>query len=133
MSLQRTSKLLSYVNYRMRVTVVDGRQIVGRFMAYDKHMNLVLGDAEEFRKLPPKKGKGEEEVRGGGWWWWGVTVRWGVGARRGSMGRRRARLRRAVRSEPSCRPSLHLLLPHISARSAVSWASSCCAARRSCR
>lgn len=61
MSLQRTSKLLSYVNYRMRVTVVDGRQIVGRFMAYDKHMNLVLGDAEEFRKLPPKKGKGGEE------------------------------------------------------------------------
>lgn len=31
MSLQRTSKLLSYVNYRMRVTVVDGRQIVGRW------------------------------------------------------------------------------------------------------
>lgn len=33
-------------------------------MAYDRHMNLVLGDAEEFRKLPPKKGKSEEEVRG---------------------------------------------------------------------
>jgi small nuclear ribonucleoprotein B and B' len=32
-------------------------------MAYDRHMNLVLGDAEEFRKLPPKKGKSEEEVR----------------------------------------------------------------------
>lgn len=33
-----------------------------RFMAYDRHMNLVLGDAEEFRKLPPKKGS-KEEVR----------------------------------------------------------------------
>jgi small nuclear ribonucleoprotein (snRNP)-like protein len=31
-------------------------------MAYDRHMNLVLGDAEEFRKLPPKKGS-KEEVR----------------------------------------------------------------------
>ena len=53
--------MLAYVNYRMRVTIADGRQIVGRFMAFDRHMNLVLSDAEEFRKLPPKKGLSEEE------------------------------------------------------------------------
>lgn len=32
-----------------------------RFMAFDKHLNLVLGDSEELRKLPPKKG--QDEVR----------------------------------------------------------------------
>ncbi|KAL1307454.1 hypothetical protein HN51_049387 [Arachis hypogaea] len=41
----------------MRVTIQDGRQLVGKFMAFDRHMNLVLGDCEEFRKLPPAKGK----------------------------------------------------------------------------
>lgn len=47
-----------------------------RFMAFDRHMNLVIGDAEEFRKLPPKKGKSDTEVRWGRWqerdagWWW---------------------------------------------------------------
>ena len=40
-NMQRTGKLLQYINYRMRVTVTDGRQIVGRFMAFDKHMNVV--------------------------------------------------------------------------------------------
>ena len=61
MGVSRTSKMLAYINYRMRITLVDGRQIVGRFMAFDRHMNLVVSDAEEHRKLPPKKGMDEDD------------------------------------------------------------------------
>ncbi|KAI9115238.1 hypothetical protein K1719_013557 [Acacia pycnantha] len=63
MSMSKSSKMLQYINYRMRVTIQDGRQLVGKFMAFDRHMNLVLGDCEEFRKLPPAKGKKTNEER----------------------------------------------------------------------
>jgi small nuclear ribonucleoprotein B and B' len=45
------SKLLRYVEHRLRVTLYDGRSIVGTFLAFDKHLNLVLSEAEEFRTL----------------------------------------------------------------------------------
>ena len=46
----------------MRSHAMTQRRRFCRFMAFDRHLNLVLGDSEEFRRLPPKKGKSEEEV-----------------------------------------------------------------------
>mmetsp|Transcript_16712 Transcript_16712/g.23573 ORF Transcript_16712/g.23573 Transcript_16712/m.23573 type:complete len:179 (+) Transcript_16712:143-679(+) len=48
------SKLLRYVEHRLRVTLQDGRSIVGTFLAFDKHLNLVLSEAEEFRTSKKK-------------------------------------------------------------------------------
>ncbi|KAL9645559.1 hypothetical protein ABK040_000622 [Willaertia magna] len=60
MSMPKTSKLYQFINYRMRITLQDGRQIVGKFMAFDKFMNIVMAECEEFRKIIPKGNKGEE-------------------------------------------------------------------------
>lgn len=46
--------MLQFINYKMRVTLDDKRTLVGRFLVFDKHMNIVLADCEEFRKAKKK-------------------------------------------------------------------------------
>ena len=53
-------KMINWLNYRVRITLHDGRQLVGQFMAFDRHMNLVIADCEEFRKVKDKANSGEE-------------------------------------------------------------------------
>lgn len=48
---------MSLINYRLRITLNDSRQIVGQLLAFDAHMNLVLADSQEYRKVKSRKAK----------------------------------------------------------------------------
>ncbi len=47
--------MLQFVNWKMKVSIQDTRTLVGTFMAFDKHMNIVLGDCTEYRVVKSKK------------------------------------------------------------------------------
>lgn len=55
------SKLTQFLNWRMRVTLSDTRSLVGTFYTFDRHMNLVLADCDEYRKVKNKATGGEEK------------------------------------------------------------------------
>lgn len=52
--------MLSLINWRLKVTINDGRALTGQMLAFDRHMNLVLAECEEFRRVRPKKKPGDE-------------------------------------------------------------------------
>ena len=54
--------MLGLINWRLKVTINDGRAFVGQMLAFDRHMNLVLAECEEFRRVRPKKKPGEAEA-----------------------------------------------------------------------
>lgn len=48
-SISKKTKIADLINYRLRVSIVDGCAFTGQLLAFDTHMNLVLADTEETR------------------------------------------------------------------------------------
>jgi small nuclear ribonucleoprotein B and B' len=58
-------KMAAIINYRVRVTLNDSRALVGQLLAFDKHMNLVLAECDEFRRIKRKGGAKAAKPAGG--------------------------------------------------------------------
>lgn len=43
-------KLAKLLNKQVRVILTDGRQLAGKLLSFDGHMNLVVDNVQEFRK-----------------------------------------------------------------------------------
>jgi small nuclear ribonucleoprotein B and B' len=52
--------MIQFLNWRVKVIISDTRWLVGTFLAFDRHMNMVLADTEEFRLVYPK-GEGRKQ------------------------------------------------------------------------
>lgn len=50
----KASRMMNWLEYRVRVNTEDGRVLVGTLLAFDKYLNLVLSDCEEFRQVRMK-------------------------------------------------------------------------------
>jgi len=55
--------MAQWLNHWMRIIIQDNREMIGQFLAFDKHMNVVLADAKEYRRIGGKGAKEEKVVK----------------------------------------------------------------------
>lgn len=63
--VSRKTRLADLIHYRVKVTTLDGRHVIGELLAFDKYMNLVLADSEEFRITNQSKNAIKDAKRAG--------------------------------------------------------------------
>lgn len=61
MTISKNTKMNQYIGTRMKIHIQDNRVFIGTLKGFDQHMNLVLSDCEEFRRI---KNKDERRVLG---------------------------------------------------------------------
>jgi small nuclear ribonucleoprotein B and B' len=59
--MTRQNKILLLVNSRVRITLNDGQVILGQLLAFDKYMNMVVADCEEYRRTKNQKNSVDEK------------------------------------------------------------------------
>lgn len=57
MTISKNGKMIQYIGYRMRIQLQDNRNLIGTMKGFDQHMNLVLADCEEFRRIKDREQK----------------------------------------------------------------------------
>ena len=62
MSCKR-NKITKYLNYTIEVRTISGKTFEGKFLSYDKHMNIILSECIEYRTLINKKTKEERRIQ----------------------------------------------------------------------
>lgn len=54
MAPQKRNRLQTLLHCRIRVSLTDGRFIIGQLLAYDRYMNIVMVECEETRAVKTK-------------------------------------------------------------------------------
>ncbi|XP_077991381.1 N-alpha-acetyltransferase 38, NatC auxiliary subunit-like isoform X2 [Glandiceps talaboti] len=56
--------LRSWLNKRMKISMTDGRTLIGTFLCTDKDRNVILGSCEEYVNPPESECKEDPRVLG---------------------------------------------------------------------